>query len=112
MRLTMSVLKTLTSIALAIFPRNGSTKERAIKVHSRIEGTIEEIDPLQRLITIRKAREQTTRRIFQVPAQCKITHHGEVVRFEHMNLFDHVWVVFNKGQKEDTLVALDVEIVS
>lgn len=107
----MSVLKTLTSIARAFIPhRDGSTRERSVKVYNRIEGTVESIDAGQRMITVRKAREKSTQRLFHVAAQCKITQQGQVVRLDNVNLYDHVWVVFNKiGNK---LEALDIEVVS
>lgn len=108
----MSVLQSLTSIAKALLPRNGSTRERAIKVHTRIEGTIEEIDIAKRLITVRKAREVSSRRQFVVPPTCKIMQQSESITLEHLNLYDHVWVVFSKSKLNNSLEALDIEVIS
>ena len=108
----MSVLQTLTKIAKALLPRDGSTRERSIQVHHRIEGAIESVDAARWLITVRRALEQNAKGVLHVSEKCKITLHGEKVRFDHFNLYDHVWVVFNKDEQTNRLEALDIEVIS
>lgn len=107
----MSVLKTLTSIGRALLRRDGSTRERSVKVCHRIEGSVENIDIAQRCITVRIARESSARRLIQVPETARISQQGQQLRLEHVNLYDHVWVVFSKNPANQSLEAVDIELI-
>lgn len=106
----MSVLQTITDFARALLPWDRSTRERAVKVCYRIEGSIEAVDKLKRTILVRKAREASSQRHIHVGANCKITQMGQALRLEHLHLYDHVWVIFNKINSQ--LEAVDIEVMS